>query len=80
VAKHAMKIGKLTKGAYGNIVNSTMKEFKGVAELSEGEMSDLKDELMAGWDDVQSMLTKTAVKHVAKRLTKGKPKKRSSKK
>ncbi|MEY4723028.1 MAG: hypothetical protein RLZZ324_541 [Candidatus Parcubacteria bacterium] len=58
VAKHAMTIGKLTKSAYDSIVETTVAEYRGVKALSDGELSDLKDELKSGWMDVKKMVMK----------------------
>ncbi len=58
VAKHAKTLGKLSKGAYGKIVDTTVGEFRGVKALSAAELDDLKDELKAGWEEVQKMMTK----------------------
>lgn len=56
VASHAKKLGKLTKAAYGTIVDTTVAEYRGVKALSESELKELKAELKAGWTDVQAML------------------------
>lgn len=56
VAAHAKKLGKLTKSAYGTIVDTTIAEYRGVKALSESELKELKAELKAGWTDVQAML------------------------
>lgn len=58
VASHAKRLGKLTKAAYGKIVETTVAEYRGVKALSEDELADLRDELKAGWTDVQEMLNK----------------------
>lgn len=58
VAAHAKKLGKLTKAAYGKIVETTIAEYRGVKELSEDELMELRDELKASWTDVQQMLNK----------------------
>ncbi len=58
VAKHAKTLGKLSKGAYEKIVDTTVAEFHGVKALSAGELDDLKDELKAGWSEVQKMVAK----------------------
>lgn len=58
VAAHAKKLGKLTKTAYGKIVETTVAEYRGVKALSEDELSELRNELKAGWTDVQRMLNK----------------------
>ena len=56
MAKHAKKFGKLTKAAYGKIVDTTVAEYRGVKALSESDLDDLKGELKAGWTDIQSIL------------------------
>ena len=58
VAAHAKKLGKLTKTAYGKIVETTVAEYRGVKALSEDELSELRSDLKAGWTDVQKMLNK----------------------
>ncbi len=58
VAKHAKTLGKLSKSAYGKIVDTTVGEFRGVKALSAGELEDLKDELKASWEDVRKMVSK----------------------
>ena len=55
VAKHAVKLGKLSKSAYGKIVDTTVAEYRGVKALSEGELDELKTELKAGWEDVRQI-------------------------
>lgn len=57
VALHAKKLGKLSKTAYGKIVETTIAEYRGVKALSEGELEDLRDELKAGWEDVRKMMS-----------------------
>ncbi|MFA6603990.1 MAG: hypothetical protein WCT10_04100 [Patescibacteria group bacterium] len=59
VVKHAAKLGKLSKSAYGNIVDTTVGEYRGVKALSEGELDELKAELKAGWEDVQQIFKPT---------------------
>lgn len=56
VAAHAKKLGKLSKAAYGKIVETTVAEYRGVKALTEDELKELKDELKASWKDVESML------------------------
>jgi hypothetical protein len=75
VAQHTKNIGKLTKGAYNKIVDTTVAEFRGVKDLSEGELVELRDELRASWEDVRGMVaTKkpAAKKRPAKRTKKRK--------
>lgn len=55
-AAHAKKLGKLTKAAYGKIVDTTMAEVRGVKALSEDELKELKAELKASWEDVSGMM------------------------
>lgn len=68
VTKHAMKLGKLTKAAYGKIVDTTIAEYRGVKALSEDELKELKAELKDGWGDLSNI--------VKKRVSKKKPAKR----
>lgn len=56
VAERAKKLGKLTKGAYDKIVDTTVAEFRGVKALSEQELAELRAELRASWNDVSAML------------------------
>jgi gas vesicle protein len=58
VAAHAKKLGKLSKSAYGKIVETTVAEYRGVKALSEAELKELKAELKAGWKDVEAMIKK----------------------
>lgn len=53
VAAHAKKLGKLSKAAYGKIVETTVAEYRGVKALTEDELKELKDELKASWKDVE---------------------------
>jgi gas vesicle protein len=62
VAAHAKKLGKLTKAAYGKIVETTIAEYRGVKALSEDELNELRGELKAGWTDVQQMINKKRAK------------------
>ncbi|MEA3249272.1 MAG: hypothetical protein U9Q03_02855 [Patescibacteria group bacterium] len=55
--RHSKNIGKLTKGAYNQIVDTTVAEFRGVKDLSESELVEMRDELRASWDDVKGMIT-----------------------
>lgn len=55
VAKHAKKLGRLSKQAYGKIVDTTVAEVRGVKALSEDDLMDLRDELKDGWSDIQKM-------------------------
>ncbi len=59
VVKHGKKLGKLSKAAYGKIVDTTVAEYRGAKALSEGELVELKQELKAGWTDVQKIMKKT---------------------
>lgn len=58
VTKHAKKLGKLSKAAYGKIVETTVAEYRGVKALSEDELSELRRDLKAGWEDVRKMVTR----------------------
>lgn len=58
VAKHAKKVGKLTKSAYGNVVEKTVAEYRGAKALSDSELTELKDELKDSWVHLQAMLAK----------------------
>lgn len=62
VAHHAKKVGKLTKAAYGKIVETTIAEYRGVKALSEEELDELRDELKDGWEDVRNMMEGAAEK------------------
>ena len=55
---HAKSVGKLTKTAYGKIVDTTVAEFRGVKDLSEEELSELRSELKNSWDGVKVMFEK----------------------
>lgn len=68
VTRRAMKLGKLTKAAYGKIVDTTIAEYRGVKALSEDELKELKAELKDGWGDLNNI--------VKKRVSKKKPAKR----
>lgn len=56
VAKRAKRMGKLTKAAYGKIVDTTVAEYRGMRLLSEDELMELKDELKEGWEDMHGMI------------------------
>lgn len=56
VAVHAKRLGKLSKAAYGKIVETTVAEYRGAKALSEGELEDLRDELKAGWEDIRKLM------------------------
>ncbi|HCC21991.1 hypothetical protein A2480_02450 [Candidatus Uhrbacteria bacterium RIFOXYC2_FULL_47_19] len=58
VMAHAKSVGKLTKTAYGKIVDTTVAEFRGVKDLSEEELSELRSELKNSWDGVKVMFEK----------------------
>ncbi|MFH2062933.1 MAG: hypothetical protein ABIJ46_02145 [bacterium] len=55
VMAHAKSVGKLTKSAYGKIVDTTVAEFRGVKDLSDDELNDLKTELKSGWETIKTM-------------------------
>lgn len=56
VAAHAKKLGKLSKAAYGKIVETTVAEYRGVMALTEDELKELKNELNASWKDVEALV------------------------
>ena len=56
VVKHAQKMGKLTKSAYDQIVNTVVGEYKEMKALSESELKELTSELKESWTDVQSII------------------------
>lgn len=64
VVQHSKSIGKLTKSAYNKIVDTTVAEFRGVKDLSEAELKELRAELRDSWGDVKGMveLKKPAMK------------------
>lgn len=77
VTRHAMKLGKLTKAAYGKIVDTTIAEYRGVKALSEDELKELKAELKDGWGDLSNIVkTRAAKKKPAARKAPAKRKKR----
>ena len=57
VVKHAQKLGKLTKTAYNQIVDTTIGEYKEMHGLTTSELKELKTELKDSWTDVQSIMT-----------------------
>jgi hypothetical protein len=56
VARHAKKLGKLSKTAYNKIVDTTVAEYRGVKALSESDLSEMKKELKESWGDVRQIL------------------------
>ena len=56
VTKHAKKLGKLTKEAYGSIVDTTVAEYRGMKALTEDELKDLTKELKGNWKEVQAIM------------------------
>jgi len=56
VAAHAKKLGKLSKAAYGKIVDTTVGECRGVKSLSKSDLADLKKDLRNSWSEVQKVL------------------------
>jgi len=56
VAKHAVEMGGLSKGAYHKIVEATVSEFKNLKHLSDGELNELKAELKESWGDVEKIV------------------------
>ncbi len=61
VAKRAKRMGKLTKTAYGKIVDTTVAEYRGMKLLSEDELKELKDELKDSWEDMHGLMTHRCV-------------------
>jgi gas vesicle protein len=62
VTSKALKLGGVTKAAYGKVVDSLIAEYKGAKHLTDRELADLKDELKESWEDVQAILKKKAKK------------------
>jgi len=60
VAAHAKQLGKMSKAAYGKIVDTTVAEYRGVKALSDDEMNDLRTELKDGWTELQSLFSAKA--------------------
>ncbi|MDD5251991.1 MAG: hypothetical protein PHT12_05145 [Patescibacteria group bacterium] len=56
VAAHGKKVGKLSKSSYHKIVDTTMGEYRGLKQLSDSELNEVKAELKAGWDDLQKVM------------------------
>jgi len=56
VLHHSKSIGKLSKAAYNKIVDTTVAEFRGVKDLSEDELKELRTELRDSWDDVKGVI------------------------
>jgi hypothetical protein len=54
VAARAKRLGKLTKSAYLNIVDTVVAEFSGIKDLSDDELKELRCELRDGWSDIKS--------------------------
>lgn len=75
VADHSKSVGKLTKSAYGKIVDTTVAEFRGVKDLSEDELKELRAELKASWKDLEGMMKKKPSAKKAPAKSKGKKKK-----
>ncbi len=59
VVRHGKKLGRLTKAAYGKIVDTTVAEYRGAKALSDVELVELKQELKAGWGDVKKIMKKS---------------------
>ncbi len=74
VVQHSKNIGKLTKSAYNQIVDTTIAEFRGVKDLSEDEMKELRAELRDSWSDVKGVVEpkKSPAKKSAKKTKKRK--------
>jgi len=62
VGAHAKKIGKITKGAYDAIVETTMAEARGAKQLSKGELDELRKELTKSWKELSAMFTSSGKK------------------
>lgn len=58
ISKHAKRLGKLTKGAYDKIVDTTVAEYRGVKSLSKSDLNELRNDLKASWDQVHGILEK----------------------
>lgn len=56
VATRAKRMGKLTKAAYGKIVDTTIAEYRGMKLLSEDELTELRSELKESWGDMHGMI------------------------
>ena len=56
VAAHGKKVGKLSKSAYHRIVDATIGEYRGLKQLSESELTEMRDEMRAGWDDLRKVM------------------------
>lgn len=56
VMAHAKKLGKLTKGSYDKIVDTTIAEYRGMRALTDDELAELRTELKSSWGDVQRIL------------------------
>lgn len=56
VAARAKKMGRLTKAAYGKIVDTTIAEYRGMKLLSEDELTELRGELKESWGDMHGMI------------------------
>jgi hypothetical protein len=53
---HGKKVGKLSKSAYNKIVDTTIAEYRGLKQLSDVELDELKDEMKDGWEDLQKIV------------------------
>jgi hypothetical protein len=58
IVKHAKELGKLTKAAYNQIVETTVAEYTGAKALSETELAQLKKDLKAGWKELEREMKK----------------------
>ena len=58
VTKKALRLGKLSKSAYNNIVDTTIHEYRGVKALSEEELLELRMELRGSWNELKSLVAK----------------------
>lgn len=80
VTKHAKNLGTLTKSAYGKIVDTTVAEYRGVKELSEADLREIRSDLKESWNQVQSILNSRRGKPAgaAKSMGKNKPSRKKS--
>jgi hypothetical protein len=62
VVVHAKKMGKLSKAAYGKIVDTTVAEYRGVKALSEADLKELKRDLKSGWSDMKVIMKEKKAK------------------
>lgn len=58
VAHHALRVGKLSKSAYGKIVDTTVAEYRGAKALSAEDVREMKAELKEGWAMLKHIASK----------------------